>query len=167
MRIRTRQVATIVILVTSCLLSPVTLVAQVGTNDWSRVTSVPAGNKLSVKLKNGKKIDGTFSSATDTSLTLLVKNTSTEIKREDVSRIQQVGGKSVAKSTLIGLGLGAGAGALLGAVGAATDDDNSFGDINDAVGAGITTVLGATAGAITGFVIGQTRKKRVLLYEAK
>jgi outer membrane lipoprotein SlyB len=52
-------------------------------------------------------------------------------------------------------------------VGAATDDDNSFGDINDAVGAGITTVLGATAGAITGFVIGKTRKKKVLLYEAK
>lgn len=167
MRIRTRQFATIVILLTSFLLSPVTLAAQVATNDWSRVTSVPVGNKLSVKLKNGKKIDGTFSSATDTSLTLLVKNTSTEIKREDVSRIQQVSGTSATKSTLIGLGAGAGAGALLGAVGSATDDDNSFGDINDGVAAGITTVLGAAAGAITGFVIGITRKKRVLLYEAK
>jgi hypothetical protein len=167
MRIRTRHFATIVILLTSFLLSPVTLAAQVATNDWSRVTSVPTGNKLSVKLKNGKKIDGTFTSATDTSLTLLVKNTSTEIKREDVSRIQQVSGTSATKSTLIGLGAGAGAGALLGAVGAATDDDNSFGDINDGVAAGITTVLGATAGAITGFVIGKTRKKRVLLYESK
>lgn len=167
MRIRTRQFATIVILLTSFLLSPVTLAAQVATNDWSRVTSVPVGNKLSVKLKNGKKVDGTFTSATDTSLTLLVKNTSTEIKREDVSRIQQVSGTSATKSTLIGLGAGAGAGALLGAVGSATDDDNSFGDINDGVAAGITTVLGAAAGAITGFVIGITRKKRVLLYEAK
>ena len=167
MRIRARQFATIVILLTSFLLSPVTLAAQVATNDWSRVTSVPVGNKLSVKLKNGKKVDGTFTSATDTSLTLLVKNTSTEIKREDVSRIQQVSGTSATKSTLIGLGAGAGAGALLGAVGSATDDDNSFGDINDGVATGITTVLGAAAGAITGFVIGITRKKRVLLYEAK
>jgi hypothetical protein len=167
MRIRTRQFATIVILLTSFLLSPVTLVAQVGTNDWSRVTAVPTGNKLSVKLKNGKKIDGTFSNATDRSLTLLVKNTSTDIKRDDIRTVHQVGGTSVTKSTLIGLGAGAGAGALLGAVGAATDDDNSFGDINDAVGAAITTVLGATAGAITGFVIGKTRKKRVMLYEAK
>lgn len=167
MRIRTRQFATIVILLTSFLLAPVTLVAQVATNDWSRVTSIPAGNKLSVKLKSGKKIDGTFSSATDTSLTLLVKNASTDVKRDDIRTIHQVGGTSVTKSTLIGLGAGAGAGALLGAVGAATDDDNSFGDINDAVGAGITTVLGATVGAITGFIIGKTRKKRVLLYDAK
>ena len=167
MRIRTRQFATIVILVTSFLLSPVTLVGQIATNDWSRVTSVLAGNKLSVKLKSGKKIDGILSSATDTSLTLLVKNASTDIKRDDIRTVHQVGGTSVTKSTLIGLGAGAGAGALLGAVGAATDDDNSFGDINDAVGAGITTVLGATVGAITGFVIGKTRKKRVLLYEAK
>ena len=167
MRVRTRQTATIVILLTSFLLSPVTLMAQAGTNDWSRLTSTAAGSKLSVKLKNGKKVDGTFSSASDTALTLMVKNTSTEIKRDDIRSVHQVGGTSVTKSTLIGLGAGAGAGALLGAVGAATDDDNSFGDINDAVGAGITTVLGATAGAITGFVIGKTRKKRVLLYEAK
>ena len=167
MRIRTRHFATIVILLTSFLLAPVTLVGQVATNDWSRVTSVPAGNKLSVKLKTGKKIDGTFSSATDTSLTLLVKNTSTEIKRDDVSRIQQVSGTSATKSTLIGLGAGAGAGALLGAVGEATDDDNSFADLNGAAVAAGLTVLGAAAGAITGFVIGKTRKKRVLLYEAK
>ena len=166
MRIRTRHFATIVILLTSFLLSPVTLVAQVATNDWSRVTSVPTGNKLSVKLKNGKKIDGTFSSATDTSLTLLVKNTSTEIKRDDVSRIQQVSGTSATKSTLIGLGAGAGAGALLGAVGAAADNDDSFVDVDGAVTAGLT-VLGAAAGAITGFVIGKTRGKKVLLYQAK
>ena len=167
MRIRTRQFATIVILLTSFLLSPVTLVAQVATNDWSRFNSVANGSKLSVKLKSGKKVDGTFSGVSDTALKLMVKNTSTEIKRDDIRSVHQVGGTSVTKSTLIGLGAGAGAGALLGAVGAATDDDNSFGDINDAVGAGITTVLGAMAGAITGFIIGTARKKRVLLYEAK
>ena len=167
MRIRTRQFATIVILLTSFLLSPVTLVAQVGTNDWSRLNSVANGSKLSVKLKTGKKMDGTFSSVSDTALTLMVKNASTEVKRDDVRSVHQVGGTSVTKSTLIGLGAGAGAGALLGAVGAASDDDNSFGDINDGVAAGIVTVMGATAGAITGFIIGMTRKKHVLLYEAK
>ena len=167
MRIRIRQFATIVILLTSFLLSPVTLVAQGVTDDWSRLNSVANGSKLSVKLKTGKKMDGTLTGVSDTSLTMLVKNTSTEIKRDDVRSVHQVGGTSVTKSTLIGLGAGAGAGALLGAVGAATDDDNSFGDINDGVAAGITTVLGAAAGAITGFVIGKTRKKKVLIYEAK
>ena len=167
MRIRTRQLATIVILVTSFLLSPVTLMAQVGTSDWSRLNSVANGSKLSVKLKNGKKVDGTFSSVSDTALTVMVKNTSTEIKRDDVRSVHQVGGTSVTKSTLIGLGAGAGAGALLGAVGEAADDDHSFEVIDGtAVTAGLT-VLGATAGAITGFIIGKTRKKKVLLYEAK
>ena len=167
MRIRIRQFAPIVILLTSFLLSPVTLVAQGVTNDWSRVTSIPAGNKLSVKLKNGKKMDGTLSSVSDTALTLMVKNTSTEIKRDDIHSVHQVGGTSVTKSTLIGLGAGAGAGALLGAVGEASDDDNSFGDLNGgAVAAGLA-VLGAAAGAITGFVIGKTRKKKVHIYEAK
>lgn len=166
MRIRTRQIATIVILI-SFLLSPATLVAQAVTNDWSRVTSVSAGNKLSVKLKNGKKIDGTFSSVSDTALTLMVKNTSTEIKRDDIRSVHQVGGTSVTKSTLIGAGAGAGAGALLGAVGSVADDDEGFVDLNDgAVTAGLA-VLGAGAGAITGFIIGKTRKKRVLIYEVK
>ena len=112
-------------------------------------------------------MDGTFSSVSDTALTLMVKNASTEVKREDVRSVHQVGGTSVTKSTLIGLGAGAGAGALLGAVGAAADNDNGFPVLDGtAVTAGLT-VLGAAAGAMTGFVIGKTRKKRVLLYEAK
>lgn len=167
MRIKTRQFATIVILLTSFLLSPVTLAAQVATNDWARLNSVANGSKLSVKLKTGKKVDGTFSGVSDTALKLMVKNTSTEIKRDDIRSVHQVGGTSVTKSTLIGLGAGAGAGALLGAVGEAADDDNSFVDLNGgAVVAGLA-VLGAAAGALTGFIIGKTRKKRVLLYEAK
>ena len=40
---------TIVILLTSLLLSPVTLVAQATTSDWSRLNSVVTGSKLSVK----------------------------------------------------------------------------------------------------------------------
>jgi len=167
MRIRTRQFATIVILLTSLLLLPVTLVAQVGTNDWSRLNSVAQGSKLSVKLKNGKKMDGTLSSVSDTALTLMVKKASTEVKRDDVRSVHQVGGTSVTKSTLIGLGAGAGAGALLGAVGEAADDDHSFDVIDGAAVTAGLTVLGATAGAITGFIIGKTRKKKVLLYETK
>jgi small nuclear ribonucleoprotein (snRNP)-like protein len=167
MRIRTRHFATIVILLTSFLLSPVTLMAQVGPNDWSRLNSVAQGSTLSVKLKNGKKMEGTFSSVSDTALTLMVKNASSEVKRDDVRSVHQVGGTSVTKSTLIGLGAGAGAGALLGAVGSAADNDNGFPVLDGtAVTAGLT-VLGAAAGAITGFVIGKTRKKKVLLYQAK
>jgi small nuclear ribonucleoprotein (snRNP)-like protein len=165
MRIQTRQFATLVILLISLLLSPVTLAAQTTNSDWSRLTSVSTGSKLSVKLRNGKKLDGTLSSVSDTALTLLVKNTSTELKRDDIRTVHQVNGNSAKKATLIGLGLGAGAGAT---VGAAIDRSNDDGfEKLDSVGTAVTTVLGAGVGALGGFLIGRSGKKRVLLYEAK
>ena len=166
MRITTRQFATIVILLTSLLLSSVTLAAQTANTDWSRLTSVPTGSKLSVKLRNGKKIEGTLSTVSDTVLTLLVKNGSTEVKRDDISSVHTVSGASVAKATLIGLGVGAGVGAVVGLAGDASSDAGGFEAIDNAV-AGAITVIGALAGTVTGFVIGKTRKKRVLIYEAR
>lgn len=163
MRITTRQFAPIVILVISLLLSPITLMAQTATSDWSRLASMPAGNKLSVKLRNGKKIDGILSSVSDTAVTLLRKNTTTEVKRDDIKTVHQLGGASVTKSTLIGLGVGTGAGAI---VGVAVRDNDSFLDLDNVATAAIT-VIGAGVGALTGYAIGATRKKRVLIYEAK
>ena len=165
MRIQTRQFATLVILLTSLLLSPVTLAAQATANDWSRLSSVTTGSKLSVKLRNGNKIEGTLSSVSDTAVTLMVKNASRELKRDDVRTVHQVNGKSATTATLIGLGLGAGAGAAVGAV-VDRNNDDGFEKL-DSVGTAVTTVLGAGVGALGGFLIGRSGKKRVLLYEAK
>ena len=164
MRIQTRQFATLVILLTSLLLSPVTLMGQATTSDWSRLTSVTTGSKLSVKLRNGKKVDGTLSNVTDTALTLMVKNRSTEVKRDDIRTVHQTSGNSATKATLIGMGLGAGAGAITGAIGASADDD--FDEI-DNIAIGVLTVLGAGVGALGGFLVGQSMKKKVLIYEAR
>ena len=165
MRTKTTQLATVVILLTSILLSPITVAAQAGTNDWSRLTSVATGSKLSVKLRNGKTIDATLSSVSDTTLTLMVNKASTGIKRDDVSTIHQVTRNSAKTATLIGAGVGAGAGAIVGAAG---DSNNNEGfEKLDSVATAVTTVLGAGAGALGGFFIGRSGKKRVLLYEAK
>jgi len=165
MRIQTRQFATLVILLTSLLLSPVTLAAQATASDWSRLTSVPTGSKLSVKLRNGKKVDGTLSSVSDTAVTLMVKNTSTELKRDDIRTVHQPNGNSAKKATLIGLGVGAGVGAAFGAiVDVSNNDDTPDFEIPATP---FTTILGAGVGAISGFFIGRAGKKRVLLYEAK
>ena len=166
MRIRTRQFAPLVILLISFLLSPLTLVAQTGRSDWSRLSSVAAGSKLSVKLRSGKKVDGTFSSVSDTALTLSVKNVATDVKRDDILTVHQFAGKSAGKSTLIGLGVGTGVGAVVGIAADASNNDDGFEKIDNVAAAGIT-VAGAAAGAITGFVIGKTHKKKVLVYEAK
>ena len=162
MRIQIRQFATLVILLTSLLLSPVTLMAQATTGDWSRVSSVPTGSKLSVKLKNGSKVDGKLSSVSDTAVTLMVKNTSTELKRDDIRTVHLVGGKSAKKGALIGLGVGAGTGALVGGVIDASGDNFP---LAKGVTTAIGTILGAGLGALGGALIG--RGKRVLLYEAK
>src|SRR5215216_2103548 len=100
MRIKPTQFATLVILLTSILLSPVTVAAQTRANDWSRLTSVPAGSKLSVKIRNGKTIDGSFNSVSDTTLTLMVKNAASEVRRDDVVSVHQITRKSAKTATL-------------------------------------------------------------------
>ena len=164
MRITTRRFATIVILLTSLLLSPVTLVAQATTSDWSRLNSVLTGSKLSVKLRNGNKVDGTLSNVTDTALTLMVKNSSRELRRDDIRTIHQTGGASATKATLIGMGLGAGAGGIAGAIGNSRDD--TFPATDDIV-IGVLVGLGAGVGALGGFLVGKSMKKKELIYEAR
>jgi small nuclear ribonucleoprotein (snRNP)-like protein len=163
MRIPTKQIAIIVVLVLSFLLSPVTLMAQTGTNDWSRLSGVTTGTMLSVKTKDGKKVEGTLNAVSDTSLTLTVKNAAKEIRREDIASVHEFSKKSAGKATLIGAGIGAGLGAGLGLAGETSDDGL---EVKDSVTAGIV-VLGAGIGALTGFLIGRSGKKRVLLYQSK
>ena len=118
-----------------------------------------------MKLKSSKTIDGSVRSVSDSTLSLTVKNVPMELKREDVLTIYEIiNKKSSTKATLIGLGLGAGAGAAIGAAG--SSNDNGFEKIDHAVIAGLT-VLGAGAGAITGYLLGRGGSKRVLIYQAK
>ena len=159
-----KQIAIIVVLVLSFLLSPVTLVAQTGTNDWSRLSAVAGGTKLSIKLKDGKKIEGKFASVSDASLSLTVKNAAKEIRREDVASVHQVSKKGAGKATLIGLGAGAGVGGAM--VIAAESNDDGFAVTKDSVNAGFVA-LTAGVGALAGYFIGRTSKKRVLRYESK
>jgi small nuclear ribonucleoprotein (snRNP)-like protein len=126
---------------------------------------VSTGSKLSVKLRNGNKIDGTLSSVSDTAVTLMVKNASREVKRDDIRTVHQVNGKSATTATLIGLGVGAGAGAALGAVVDSANDDG-FEKLDNAATA-VTTILGAGVGALGGWLVGRSGKKRVLVYEAR
>lgn len=163
MRIPTKQIAVSVVLVLSFLLSPVTLMAQTGTKDWSRLSSVATGTKLSVKTKDGKKVEGTLTAVSDASLTLTVKNAAKEIRRDEVASVHEFANKSAGKATLIGAGIGAGLGAGLALAGETSDDGL---EVKDSVSAGLV-VLGAGIGALTGFLVGRVGKKRVLLYESK
>jgi hypothetical protein len=65
---------------------------------------------------------------------------------------------------LIGAGIGAGVGAALGIAG--DQNENDFFETKDSITAGVV-VVAAGIGALTGFLIGRSGKKRVLLYESK
>jgi len=132
-------------------------------SDWSRLNLVPAGSKLSIKLKSGKTVNGKLNSVSDATLNLTVKNVATELKREDILTVHQVIKKSAAKSTLVGLGLGAGAGTVVGVAADASSDSGGFEKI-DNTAAGAAVVIGAAAGTITGWLIGRG-SKRVLVYQ--
>jgi hypothetical protein len=166
MRTPAPRVTTITILLSLLFLCPLTLTAQTGLSNWSRLNSVASGSKLSVKLKDGKTVEGSLRSVSDTGLSLTVKNAERELRRDDVLSVHEISAKSVKKATLIGLGVGAGAGAVVGIVGDATSNDNGFEKI-DNVAAAAVTILGAGVGAVSGFLIGKSGKKKVLLYEAK
>jgi small nuclear ribonucleoprotein (snRNP)-like protein len=156
-------------LISSMLLSTITLAAQTtsSTSDWASLRNVPTDSKVSVKLKTGKSVEGRLKSVSDSSVTVTSKNQPVEIKREDVASIYQVTKKSATKSTLIGMGIGAGAGAGIGAIGSEKDNNGfDFDKLDHAVTAGLA-VIGAVAGGVTGYLIGRSANKRVLVYESK
>ncbi|HEY8412209.1 MAG TPA: hypothetical protein VIK76_12430 [Pyrinomonadaceae bacterium] len=156
----------VLVVVATLLLATVTVMAQDQTNNWSRVTAVAAGTKLAVKLKNGKSVNGTFNNASDSTLSVMVKNSPMEIKRDDVATVHEVVKKSSAtKATLIGTGVGAGVGAAAGGIATAKDDDG-FDKIDHVATAGLA-VAGAGVGALVGYLIGRGGNQRVLLYESK
>lgn len=165
MRVRTNRLTIGIALLTSLLLSPVGLAGQTPTaasGDWSRLSTVTPGSKLSVKQKNGKTVEGKLIAVSDAGLSVTVNGKSLDVRREDVASVSQTTKKSATKATLIGLGVGAGAGAAIGLAGSGGDN---FANLDHAVTAGLT-VLGAGAGALTGYLIGRSGRRKVLIYQA-
>lgn len=156
------SLVTSIALTIALLSSTAAVSAQASANDWSRVTALESGSKVAVKLKDGKSVEGRIDSASDSSLTLKVKSTNRELKREDVATVHHLTKRSATKATLIGAGVGAGAGALVGAAGATNDFDK----LDQAVTAGLA-IIGAGMGAVGGYLIGRSGRKRELIYQAR
>ena len=150
------------LLIASMLMSPV-VSAQTATGDWSALKSVATGSKLSVKLRTGKTVEGRLTGVSDDALSLTVGGRPAELKAVEVLRVHRVGGSSAKKGALVGLAVGGGAGLAVGLAGSSVDD--SFNELDAPITAGLT-VLGAGAGALVGYAVGRSRRKRVLVYQA-
>lgn len=131
---------------------------------WDGVKAVPSGDKVEVELRNGQKLKGRLISVSDTILAIRKGNNTIDATRADAIKVYRGGVRtSTARSTLLGLGIGAGSGAVAGAIaaGAAGGSEDS-GLLVLILGAG-----GAIGGTIGGFLIGISRKKQELIYEAR
>jgi hypothetical protein len=130
-------------------------------HEWSVVQAVAADERLIVKQKDGKTIEGKMIEASETNLTLSRNSKVVNIPRDIVLEIHHSKGRAnKGKWALIGAGIGAGAGAGIGAAKANSvlDDGGIY------VLAGL--VIGAGAGAVGGALFGASQRHRELIYQA-
>lgn len=131
------------------------------TNDWGNVQSVGIDEDLSIKLKDGHKISGKFSSANDSELTVIRKGKQQMIAKATIAEIYQLERKAEkAKYAAIGAGIGAAAGGGIGAARASHTLDD--GGIYTVVG----LAFGTGFGALGGLLFGAGKRKHVLIYQA-
>ncbi len=128
---------------------------------WPAVQAVPADDRLIVKQKDGKTIEGKMIEASETNLTMSRDKKVVNISRDNISRIEHSIGKAdKTKWALIGAAVGAGTG---GGIGAAQYSQCSS-DCGIYISAGMA--LGAGIGALGGLAIGASRRNREVIYSA-
>ncbi len=119
---------------------------------------VSIGDKLLVKLKNGKSIKGKFGGVSLAGLKLSRRGKSTEITEQEVRQVYELVRKSPAKQIVIGAAVGLGAIVI------------SHAFIREArvVGAHDIGAIGISSGlgALVGWAIGKRGRRRVLIYNA-
>ena len=161
---KTRIFWLLVVGVLSIAQTPIALaqVAQRSVHEWSAVQAVATDERLIVKQKGGKTIEGKMIEASDTNLALSSNNKVVNIPRDSIQQIQHSRGKaSRSKWALIGAGIGGAAGAGIGATKVSPNRDDS--EIWLPVG----LIFGAGAGAVTGLLFGASRRQRELIYQAR
>jgi hypothetical protein len=142
--------------------SPLAMAQQpAGSSDWGAVQVVPPGDALIVKLKDGRSVSGKLISVTDAELSLTRNKKSETFGRDRIFQIYSRKRKAEkGKYAAIGAGIGAGSGLGIGlAKNSPPVDDGEIYPIGGAI-------LGAGIGAIGGFLFGQAKRKRVLIYQA-
>lgn len=135
--------------------------AQQSRGDWANVQSVGIDESLSIKLKDGKKVSGKFSSANDSELTIIRKGRQQVIAKDSIAQVHHLQRKAEkAKYAAIGAAIGAGTGAAIGGAKANSASDDGY--VYTIVG----VVFGTGFGALGGLLFGQGKRKHVLIYEA-
>ena len=141
--------------------------ANDSSREWEAVKALAGGERVNVRLKDGKKVEGTVRSASDSLLSLNRGANPVDLNRDSVSKVYRLvprsAARSVGKSAAIGAGIGFGAGAAVGIAGGTYEDLETTGLV------GLLGGLGAAIGAGIGALVGAmyVKQRRVLIFEAK
>ena len=156
---------TLSLLIIALLISsqaPLVHAQQAASTDWAAVQQLKTNEQLVVRQKNGKELKGEMIEASDTSLTIDRDGKPLTIPRNDVRQVSVISGKAEkGKWALIGAGIGAGAGGGIGAVKYSPNVDDSEVYIVGGL------LIGTGVGALSGMLFGQSRRKRVMVYDAR
>ncbi len=156
-----KRLVSIMIVVVLVTASSQVVLCQKMTGNWAAVQAVAVDDRLIVKQKDGKTVEGKMIEASETNLTISRDGKVVNISRDLIRQIEHSSGKAAkGKWALIGTGVGAGVGGGIGATKYRSDRDD-YG-IYPVMGA----LIGAGAGALTGLLIGSSRRKRELIYTA-
>jgi len=161
--VQKRTIFICLLLAVSLIPSPAVPAQQTAaTNDWSRLQNIPVGEELVLKLRDGQSVKGRLTTVTDSEIGIRRKNRDEAFGRDSVFQVSQVVRKAEkGKYALIGAGIGAGVGAVAGkAKNSPPIDDGE-------VYLYVLTPLVAGAGAVGGLLFGMSRRKRVIIYQAK
>lgn len=131
---------------------------QASGRDWSAVQAMATDERLIVKQKDGKTIEGKMIEASETNLTLSRNSKVVNVSRDSIQQIQHSKGKAAkGKWALIGAGIGAGTGGAIGQSKVESDAE---------IWLPVGFIFGTGIGAGVGALFGATRRKRTLIYEA-
>jgi hypothetical protein len=130
--------------------------------DSSVVQSPSPDEQIIIGLKSGKEVTGKFLDAAGNEVTILRKRKHESFAKDTVAQIHHVKGKAKkGQWALIGAGIGAGTGFGIGQAKNSPPVDD--GGIYPVMG----TIIGASIGATAGSLFGETRRHRVLIYQAR
>ena len=108
---------------------------------WEKVSQLEAGAPITVHLKNGDRIQGQFTSLSESNLEILVRRSPAAIPRAEIQAITTQPNDDVANGACIGAGIGAG---IMYALAATPGSDST------AEGKVIFPMIGAAIGMVVG-----------------
>jgi hypothetical protein len=144
-----------------CVLGlPCVSLAQTNQTSWALLSGLQPGQKIQIVDAASKKHSGTFSSVSDTAISLSDSRGEQSIQRQDVRSVKLMKNPRRLRNTAIGLLVGAGAGAVIGAAAGGCSSQDFF-----CVGRGASAAIIGVVGGVGGAAVGALWPSHSTIYD--